>query len=156
MSASPAATRFRQLRAAHGLKLAQLAEKTGLSVSFLSDLEHGRTNPSLATAHKLAEVYEITLSELLGNQSDGADGAEALYREIGARIRDEREALGFSQRELGEEVGLWQSAISHIEAGEQQVPVHLLLAIAHALGVSPACLLPNTFMEEYEKEERSR
>lgn len=141
--------RLRQLRALHHLKLAQLAAKTGLSVSYLSDLEHGRTMPSISTAQKLAEAYGITLSALL--DVPGNPDTEALYREIGARIRDEREDLGFSQRELGEEIGLFQSAISRIEAGEQQIPIHLLLAIARALGVSASCLLPDTFLEEPER-----
>lgn len=39
----------------------------GISLSYLSDLERGRTLPSLATLYKLAAAYNMTASELLRN-----------------------------------------------------------------------------------------
>jgi transcriptional regulator with XRE-family HTH domain len=50
------------------LTLSQVAEKTDLSVSFLSDVERGRTKPSLATLENLAKFYGVNLSELVDNQ----------------------------------------------------------------------------------------
>lgn len=47
----------RALRVVRKMTLAELSAKTGLSVSFLNDIEHGRTNPSLSTLEKIATAY---------------------------------------------------------------------------------------------------
>ncbi len=65
-----------------------------------------------------------------------------LYYEIGKRIKAERETLGFAQKELADEVRLTRTSIVNIEAGRQRLPIHVLYAIADALGVSVSCLLP--------------
>jgi len=66
-----------------------------------------------------------------------------IYTIIGQRIRSERRALGFTQTDLAQCVGYERAtSISEIESGKIQVPLHMLLAIADALGVSLACLLP--------------
>jgi transcriptional regulator with XRE-family HTH domain len=60
---------IKRLRKASSLKLRELSAKTGLSISYLNDLEHGRQNPSLETCSKLAMVYGLSLSKLF----DGVD-----------------------------------------------------------------------------------
>jgi transcriptional regulator with XRE-family HTH domain len=53
--------RIRQLRIEKGLKLRELAEMSGVPVSTISDLEHGRsTNPDGDTLVKLAVALETT------------------------------------------------------------------------------------------------
>lgn len=52
----------------HNLTLTEVSEKTNLSVSFLSDIERGRTKPSLDTLETLAKFYEVNLSELVDEQ----------------------------------------------------------------------------------------
>jgi DNA-binding XRE family transcriptional regulator len=47
------------------MTLQQVAEATGLSVSFLSDLERGRTDPSLSTLKRLAACYGVPVAYLL-------------------------------------------------------------------------------------------
>ncbi len=59
--------RLKQLRKLHGLKLREVSQKTGLSLSYVSDLERGRQNPSLETCQKLATVYKVTLSEMFAD-----------------------------------------------------------------------------------------
>lgn len=56
--------RLKSLRAEHGLKLREVSKKTGLSISYISDIERGRTSPSLATCFKFAKLYKMALSEL--------------------------------------------------------------------------------------------
>ena len=67
---------------------------------------------------------------------------EAFHRYIAGRIRDEREALGFSQAELAIEVGVTRTSIVNIETGRQHPPVYTLYHIARALAVPVAALLP--------------
>ncbi len=60
---------------------------------------------------------------------------------IGDRIAEIREQLGLSQSGLAREVGISQSAISQIEAGERNPTYEMLRQIATALGVSVAHLV---------------
>ncbi|WP_457636873.1 helix-turn-helix domain-containing protein [Oceanithermus sp.] len=59
------AERFRELRKERGWRLKDVAEITGLSIPYLSDLERDRTNPSLETLQTLARAYEMTVNDLL-------------------------------------------------------------------------------------------
>ncbi len=56
--------RLREKRKACDLTLAQAGERVGLSVSFLSDIEVGRANPSLDTLVRLAGCYHTSVAEL--------------------------------------------------------------------------------------------
>ncbi len=62
--------RLRNPRTEKGMTLPELADKTGLSKGFLSQLENEQqTNPSLDTLKKIADVFGITLAELLQKDS---------------------------------------------------------------------------------------
>ncbi|SEE81723.1 cupin domain-containing protein [Ruania alba] len=56
--------RLRVLRRARSLTLRSLAERTGLSVALLSQIENGKTDPSVETLRKLAKVFESDLADL--------------------------------------------------------------------------------------------
>lgn len=60
-------SRLRMLRETHGLKLREVADRAGITVSFLSDLERGRTLPSLDTLERIAAVYGLSVGEALVN-----------------------------------------------------------------------------------------
>src|SRR5260370_35492481 len=62
--------RLRELRQQRGLTLLELSQQTSLSVSYLSDLERGRTNPSIDTLERIASSYNMLLGEVVA----GADG----------------------------------------------------------------------------------
>lgn len=52
---------LRMQREETGLKLKEVSEKTGLSISYLSDIERGRTLPILTTLNKIVEAYNHRL-----------------------------------------------------------------------------------------------
>ncbi len=56
--------RLRRLRLEQGRTLQAVAEATGLSHSFLSLLERGRTGVAVATLHRILHVYGTTLAAL--------------------------------------------------------------------------------------------
>jgi transcriptional regulator with XRE-family HTH domain len=57
--------RLRRLRKECNMKLREVSKYTDLSISFISDIERGRTAPSLETCKKLARTYGcISLSDL--------------------------------------------------------------------------------------------
>ncbi len=68
------ALQLRQLRVDRGWTLEALAEVTELSVPYLSRLESGQRQPSLAALVTLAEAYGLTVSELLGEREPAAPG----------------------------------------------------------------------------------
>ncbi len=65
---------LRTIRRRQKRTLAQVAEQTGLSISYLSDLEHGRTQPSMRTLHNLARCLAVGPAALL----DGLEGVKRL------------------------------------------------------------------------------
>lgn len=56
--------KLRQLRQERGFSLRQLAEAADVSPGLLSQVERGKTDPSLATIRKLAAVYGADLATL--------------------------------------------------------------------------------------------
>jgi transcriptional regulator with XRE-family HTH domain len=67
---------------------------------------------------------------------------EALYREVGRRLRQARETQGLSQEKLAGQLGLSRASIVNIEAGRQRAPLHLLWQISEALGTDLSLLIP--------------
>jgi transcriptional regulator with XRE-family HTH domain len=57
--------RLRALRTARGVSLAQLEAATGISASFLSLVEQGRSDMSIGRLMRLVNYYEVDLGELL-------------------------------------------------------------------------------------------
>ena len=55
--------RFRQLRLKKGLTLEELASRTELTKSFLSQLERNLTTPSIATLEDIVEVLGVSMAE---------------------------------------------------------------------------------------------
>lgn len=48
-----------------GMTLKDTKELTGLSISYISDIERGRTKPSLKTLKKLSQCYRLRMTEVL-------------------------------------------------------------------------------------------
>lgn len=55
----------REYRKSAGFSLPTLGERSGISKGLLSEMEHGRGNPSLLTIHKLARALYVTPGDLL-------------------------------------------------------------------------------------------
>lgn len=56
--------RIKEERRVRGLTQEQLAEQVEISPRYLSRLEVGRQSPSIATLIKMAEIFDMELSEL--------------------------------------------------------------------------------------------
>jgi transcriptional regulator with XRE-family HTH domain len=80
--------RIRSIRKDRGIKLNELAEKSGLSSAFLSRLERGQVSSSVANLIQIAQVLEVAVGELF----DGAPSAmrsEASVHTVGGPIADQ-------------------------------------------------------------------
>jgi transcriptional regulator with XRE-family HTH domain len=65
------------------------------------------------------------------------------YRQIGEALRRLRRERDLSQESVASSCGMSRSALANIEAGQQRLAVHHLLALARVLGVDAASLLPD-------------
>lgn len=82
--------RARAWRRRVGLKLIELSGRTGLHRNYLSDLEHGRRNPSLRVIARLAKGLGRDAGELVGTpQKD---------RQIRRALRGQQRILGILQQ----------------------------------------------------------
>ena len=65
--------RLKRLRELKGITLDELARRTGLTKSYLSKVERGVSVPSIATALRVAEAFEIGVGELFGVNASNSD-----------------------------------------------------------------------------------
>jgi transcriptional regulator with XRE-family HTH domain len=65
------ATSVRRLRRTQGLTQVGLAERAGLCQSWISRLERGAENPSIATLQRLAIGLQVELRDLIAGQLNG-------------------------------------------------------------------------------------
>lgn len=66
MAESTLGSRLRARRSDLGLTLAQVRDRSGLSLPYISNLERDRGNPTLDALGSLAEALTTTVSELTG------------------------------------------------------------------------------------------
>jgi transcriptional regulator with XRE-family HTH domain len=69
------------------------------------------------------------------------DNDTTFFKTFGQRLTDMRKARGLTQVQLGEALGLDQTAVASYEIGRRRVPLSLLGPLAKALGVSVAELV---------------
>jgi len=86
--------RLKRLRLAQQLTLQEVAANVGLSYSFLSMLERGRTDISLGRALRLASFFDVPLSDLLVQDHEddqprviAVDEGEFIERTPGCTLR---------------------------------------------------------------------
>jgi|LSQX01.1.fsa_nt_gb transcriptional regulator with XRE-family HTH domain len=65
----PLSERLRRSRIKLDLTLKDVNRLTGISVSFLSEIERGKTNPSIETIQKLANCYKVPIKDLMPDES---------------------------------------------------------------------------------------
>src|SRR2546427_4215628 len=104
--------RLRALRRSRRATLRTVAERSGLSESFLSQVERGRSSASIESLRRVAEALGVSMADLF--EPDGVPGPRVLRR-------DQRPALSFGV--LGRKLLLTPKPLHHPEvfAGELDV-----------------------------------
>src|SRR5881275_3049857 len=104
--------RLRALRRFRRCTLREIAERSGLSESFLSQVERGRASASIASLRRIADALGVTMADLF--EPDRLPGPRVLKR-------DARPALSFGV--LGRKLLLTPGPLHHLEvfAGELEV-----------------------------------
>jgi transcriptional regulator with XRE-family HTH domain len=96
--------RLRAIRALRRCTLKTVAERSGLSESFLSQVERGRSNASIASLRRIADALGVSVSDLF--QPTGPPAPRVLRR-------DDRPALNFGV--LGRKLLLTPKPLHHLE-----------------------------------------
>jgi transcriptional regulator with XRE-family HTH domain len=104
--------RLRELRRFRRCTLKTIADRSGLSESFLSQVERGRSSASIASLRKIADALGVSMADLF--EPNGPPGPRVLKR-------DERPALSFGI--LGRKLLLTPKPLHHLEVfvGELEV-----------------------------------
>jgi len=132
--------RIKALRKENNMTLRELSKKIGISVSFLSDIENGRSNPSLERLKDIAEGLGTTVSYLLGEN----DKTKTLNNEFSKRLKKLRKEKGLTQEELAQALNITRSALSLYEIGKRDPDTETLRKIAGFFNVSVDYLLGRT------------
>ena len=69
--------RLRSERERHGVSLRELARRLEISPSALSQIETGRSRPSVGTLYAIVSELDMSLDELFGSQRTAAAAARA-------------------------------------------------------------------------------
>lgn len=120
-------TRLRALRAERGLSLSQLESATKISSSFLSLVESGKSDITISRLVRLADFFEVELSDLVEGSRTERKPLEVIRDGEGSVLTSSSE--GISTRFLGHQ--RWQlsprvtdyepGAMLEIAGGEQAV-----------------------------------
>ena len=65
--------KLKEIRKTRGLTLDQLADLSGLSKAFLSQLETGKRMPSADTLGVLAETFAVSITDLIDGEGDSRE-----------------------------------------------------------------------------------
>ncbi len=94
------AERVRSLRAALGLSLEALAEKSGVSRSMISLIERGESSPTAVVLEKLATALNVTLQSLFVASTDAARRSGAPLARRADQPQWQDAASGYTRRSV--------------------------------------------------------
>lgn len=135
---------IRDARLASRKTLQECAEAIGVTKSVFKSYEEGRRSPSLPELEALVYFLKLPIDHFWGSEaiSDDEPPTVALdlprlllvrQRMIGALLRQAREKVNKSVRELSQQTGISSSRLKAFELGERPIPVADLEALLGAL-----------------------
>lgn len=71
-----------KLRKQNKLKQTELAEKLNVSQQIISNIENDKSTPDIGLLMQTADIYDITLDQLVGRQFVGKEGTDELQQKI--------------------------------------------------------------------------
>ena len=115
LNAGEIGRRLRELRAARGLSLRQLAKEIGASPSLLSQVENGKVTPSVDTLYVLARALAVPVASFFGD----AAAAEPVGIGNAWLVR-----AGERQRITLQHGVTWENLLPHEESGLRFMEIH--------------------------------
>ncbi len=86
---SKVGARLKKRRELYGISLRKLAQRTGLSASFLSQVERNKTNLSLSSLQLLSEALEVPLLYFLADKLPSENGSLAKTSDVEEEARSD-------------------------------------------------------------------
>lgn len=136
-------SRLRFYREERGLSINELGRQAGLSAAHLSEIERSLATPSLKTLEKISQVLDVPAGSFLPADLDET---------MGQKVRRLREAMGITQKELGEMLEVSYSMIAQIETDRTQPSLKILNNLADYFGVSSFYFLVDNEDEIYREQ----
>lgn len=133
--------RIRALRENNKQKLNDLAKMSGISLTYLSELERGNINPPIETLRKIADVLNVPVSIFLAEKRTS--------NIIAAKMKLARKTRNLTQKELAAKAGISPGLIGQLEMGKVNASFKTIKKISEVLGVSVCYLI----LEQEEVEE---
>lgn len=118
--------KIRILRTEKKLSLQELADRAGISLSYLSEIERGTVYPSLSTVKRIAEALGVPPTSIMAQEGS-----------LGYKLKALREEYGLTQAQLAKLAGVTAGLIGQIEQGKVQPSLKTLEKLAEVMGVSP-------------------
>ncbi|SHJ32156.1 helix-turn-helix domain-containing protein [Desulfofundulus thermosubterraneus] len=118
--------KIRIMRNEKNLSLQELAERAGISLSYLSEIERGTVYPALSTLKRIAEALEVSPTSIMGQEGS-----------LGHKLKALREEYGLTQAQLANLAGVTAGLIGQIEQGKVQPSLKTLEKLSEVMGVSP-------------------
>ncbi|NLA58389.1 MAG: transcriptional regulator [Firmicutes bacterium] len=115
------------------MTLQEVASRSGLSRSYLSELENGKKQPSIKTLEALAGALNVAIDALM--PAEDMEGESEAGSSLGDRLRLARERKGMSLAEAAEAAGISVSYLSDIERGQALPAVETLRLLAEVVGL---------------------
>jgi transcriptional regulator with XRE-family HTH domain len=137
--------RIRTRRENNNLSLRELARRLGISASAVSQIETGKSRPSVTTLYAVIDELGLSVDDLFSPLGPAGVPTPPNARpltgldvrdDVGRRIRTRREDSNLSLRELARRLGISASAVSQIETGKSRPSVNTLYAMIAELGLS--------------------
>jgi len=77
--------RLREVRLREGLSLREVARRLGVSPSFISQMENGKSQPSVATLYSMAQLLGVSIDQLFERGIPGSEGGLSMSTSTGSR-----------------------------------------------------------------------
>ena len=128
--------RIRAFRRERGLTLGQLADKSGISASYLSTIERGLKKPSIPSLKQISDALHVSAALLVQSEDE---------KFTGEKLRLLREGRGLDREELAEISDLPLSQIEKFENGDAVPDYEQLDMLAGALNLTISCFVEESY-----------
>ncbi|MHB8928441.1 MAG: helix-turn-helix domain-containing protein [Bacillota bacterium] len=134
---------LRRLREERGYTLSELAQRSQLSISYLSEIERNHKTPSVRAIDRLAAALSVSKSALIPQEA--VDQGLSL----GDKLRLQREERRLTLNDVALQAGISASYLSDVERGQADPSINTLRNLARVLDLPiPLILNPTSTLGE--------
>ncbi|WMM24089.1 helix-turn-helix transcriptional regulator [Tissierella sp. MB52-C2] len=128
---------LKKLRSCKGLTQEEVSKDLNMNRATYAHYETGRREPDVGTLKLLANYFNVTTDELLGEYSSiSKNNSLVTESKLANRIKELRTELDLTQEEFGKIFGIVKSTVSLYESGKSTPDDEIKKAIAEYFNVS--------------------